>query len=1439
MKKLIITAACVCLTMTAMANETEIPGTGGIPDLTKGGKLTRINERWAGPVGIYCGSWRPSGKQKIADVRQLQVLEVQKGSPADGILEVGDVILGADGTGAAQVPLFEGSDWSMIPIADAITEAEARNPALLKLLRWRSGKTETVTIKLQALGRYSDTAPYNCEKSKRILRQGIKALYESNDPGKANLGLLCLLAADDPTDPENDKYQARAKEWAHKLILAPDEEVNIGPWFSGPMLIILSEYYMKTKDEAILPTLVKYAEHHARRISWFGTTGHKWADKQPDGSDGGRLSGYGPINCSGALGFLGLSLARQAGVTSPAIEDANRRQRIFFGHYAFHGGIGYGEMAYAIAGASDDRNGVHAMTALALGLQEAKEEKAKYFTQLAALSSDDSRIYAHGGPFFGQLWQPVASAQGGVKAANMQFKEIRWHLDLKRHADGTRIYDPTDNKYKGFSNAATALLFYAMPLKQLYITGRGQKQSLQLSDAEFKNLLLSKTFDASKTTTQDLITELSRTQGMTRGEASRELAARIAKAPESPESAALIDRILNLATDSKANTSARAGACTTMMSLKDRAKGTLAELKNAEIAKTMIALLKDPDPYLRFGAVRAMQRIAPEAVRPHAEAIMDAIIATERPTFPLDEEDPLQWAHGEMGAFLFSEVLPKSIDGVDRIKLIAALRSSLKTPDASARNRSSRILSLLSMEELLQLADVVVDNTLDAPPANAMGGTAAPYCFSVLTAHQFEEALPLSVLYDQGSGQGVAFVIKNKAPEKFGRAVLGMDTGMDFMASLGYLMMSQGQDTRPALRAIMSNPAPEKLNQLKRIHSVTAAMPTLTLPTAKTELVVDATNYGRSGENDTIYTWRKVYGAGKVAFTPNASSQSKKTTVSFTDGKPGKYRFEVAMSDTLGFTTARQTVDVTLYDSRGKLPANQSPKTTSQTLNVVPGQPVSITLSGSDPDGDDLGFAVTRKPEHGILSGVGGTVTYTAPLGFNGTDQFTFEAIDGQGETATGTVALQVSSKNVGVAVYEPFDGYTTGPIVGQEVKGIGLQGVWETSRNIKDIQVVSGSLSYDPLPSSGGKLQSSRTQFSSIAIDRAVMTQHRLLENGSELWFSVVLGNKIDINAFSLTGEDASVGFVMNSHFLVAAANLDRVQGHFPVAVGNHYREVAEVNHRQKMGGKDIDWSESGPNMIIGRCIWGNTDADKDTIEIYRVVDVPDYGPLVITQPISVTRDQVAQQRINTIKINSGTVWDEVRIGPTLNSVLLGTIPLTGAPTSSAMRRTNPLTPPPASSATSRTIPLTASASSATSKTRIARSLSAKASSRLDSWLLQKLGKLSEQDQLTSSVIKKISKAPSPVVLTKADADGTLTFQSKDTGKTITTMWTELSASDRATMAMLVGRMLPKGSEDQAIVGVYLEGLGRIEQATYFYAQADSDAVQKFAVLFENPKPR
>ena len=138
-----------------------------MPDFTKGSKLAKdAPHDWTlGPTGARGWIFTANGHSR--DARQILVTEVAKGSPADGVLGVGDVILGVDGKN------FSGD--ARVSFAKTIAAAESEKGAL-RLLRWRGGKSEAVELKLAVLGSYSATAPYACEKSKRIFELGCASL---------------------------------------------------------------------------------------------------------------------------------------------------------------------------------------------------------------------------------------------------------------------------------------------------------------------------------------------------------------------------------------------------------------------------------------------------------------------------------------------------------------------------------------------------------------------------------------------------------------------------------------------------------------------------------------------------------------------------------------------------------------------------------------------------------------------------------------------------------------------------------------------------------------------------------------------------------------------------------------------------------------------------------------------------------------------------------------------------------------------------------------------------------------------------------------------------------------------------------------------------------------------------------------------------------------
>lgn len=72
---------------------------------------------------------------------------------------------------------------------------------------------------------------------------------------------------------------------------------------------------------------------------------------------------------------------------------------------------------------------------------------------------------------------------------------------------------------------------------------------------------------------------------------------------------------------------------------------------------------------------------------------------------------------------------------------------------------------------------------------------------------------------------------------------------------------------------------------------------------------------------------------------------------------------------------------------------------------------VDIVLAGEDPNGDDLGFAITASPQSGILSGTAPNVTYTPDENFFGMDMFSYAVSDAE-ETVVFDVFITVLPVN-------------------------------------------------------------------------------------------------------------------------------------------------------------------------------------------------------------------------------------------------------------------------------------------------------------------------------------------------------------------------------------------------------------------------------------------
>ncbi len=128
---------------------------------------------------------------------------------------------------------------------------------------------------------------------------------------------------------------------------------------------------------------------------------------------------------------------------------------------------------------------------------------------------------------------------------------------------------------------------------------------------------------------------------------------------------------------------------------------------------------------------------------------------------------------------------------------------------------------------------------------------------------------------------------------------------------------------------------------------------------------------------------------GQIVYQPNAGfSGTDSFTYEVTDPQGNK-------------TTATVTVIV-----QGSIVAGNDTATTPQ------GQAVTIDVLNND-DSDVILSGALTQPVHGSASIVNGQIVYTPNAGFTGTDSFTYEVIDPQGNTTTAIVTVIVQDTGV------------------------------------------------------------------------------------------------------------------------------------------------------------------------------------------------------------------------------------------------------------------------------------------------------------------------------------------------------------------------------------------------------------------------------------------
>jgi len=750
------------------------------PDYTKGEKPVTTDCPWnLGPTGAFGNIWGTGGYEPTQDSRMIQIHSVAPGTPADGVLQDGDVILGvispyADGT---RKPGARFTRDCRHTLAEAITEAEKQNHrGKLVLNIWRQGKTLPATINLPVMGTFSDTAPYACEKTKALIdaaAQAIvkKGLFHSSRDGKSSpngsiwafTDALGLLATGE------EKCMQVLREYA-RAIAAESEaydihgDKGIGTWHAAYRNLFLTEYCLATKDKAVLPGIKALSTYMALGQSGVGTWSHGMAAVKENGLYGPPCA-YGAMNSASVPCAISLMLAQKCGIEEVAIDKAVVRSLNFYRWYTDKGTVPYGDHPPADC---HDNNGKTAMTAVLFDL--AREKKPADFFTRSTLASYNGKERGHTGNFFSWVWGALGAARGGPEAAQSFVRNTRWFTELERRPDGGYVYQfqiPKDpHKYEGWSTTGVRLMQHCLPRKAIYLTGKGGCLP-PITGKDLKSTVAAAIYDPSNLSVKQLLADLGSWSPVVRDQAAVELGERDDNVVQ--ELIAMLD---------SPDRYTRYGACRGL----DYAGRGSVEAVNALVDRVE----KNKDLALRYFAVTSL---AKRGGRTKGNGLGQAVVKAtnallKQAAIDEPEQDPMHKLHNAIAGILFyggrvrdyKGYYPdgQGIDTLDRSLLIPAVKSLLTNPNGAARSAVSNVYTHLKEDDLEQLYGDIYRAAKNKAPSGVMfsGGVRANGTI-LLARNRFKEGLPLALnyLYQEGWGKFARVPAAFEALSNYGSAV--------------------------------------------------------------------------------------------------------------------------------------------------------------------------------------------------------------------------------------------------------------------------------------------------------------------------------------------------------------------------------------------------------------------------------------------------------------------------------------------------------------------------------------------------------------------------------------------------------------------------------------------------------------------------------------------
>lgn len=437
----------------------------------------------------------------VADApKEMVVRFVFPGSPADGLVQVGDHLIGAGGADFVQPhqdgygPAVFGAQGPVGEFAVALEAAQSTAGSGALALRVKRGTT-TSDLSLnvgQTYGSFSPTFPESCPKSRRILSELLEYLVQTQgangswgNPVNDLYASLALLSSNVPA------HRAAAKSCAQHL--ADTTAATSGDWLVNWRFmtagVVLAEYYLATGEAWVLPELVEvrdfllysqYVSHSQvdpnAQITHPGTFPNDPLDSFGGWGHNPGFEGYGPICMLTAEGALAFSLMQRCGIAI----DRERHEWAYEFLVRGTGTNGYlwykDEVASNTDWADHGRTGASAVANWLSPYPESKYRRRAISHIDMMGTHPQSFPDTHGSPILGMGFAAMATSFEPT-----QFRALmdsnRWWFALAQCPDGSYYYQPNrDNAGYGadsrISASAVTAFVFSIPRRALVVTGK-------------------------------------------------------------------------------------------------------------------------------------------------------------------------------------------------------------------------------------------------------------------------------------------------------------------------------------------------------------------------------------------------------------------------------------------------------------------------------------------------------------------------------------------------------------------------------------------------------------------------------------------------------------------------------------------------------------------------------------------------------------------------------------------------------------------------------------------------------------------------------------------------------------------------------------------------------------------------------------------------------